>query len=164
MVVISDMAFRRPSLALVTVLVVVYSWCLVAVSALRWCRWFGFWCFGSGVVQVMGLYYSQVMGLTNLCYFTALHYCCFAFFLTTPKFGCGSAVAPFIFPIPFKKTTAESQPFSKTFFRRDFSSLRRSFSVLFLEFGCDCSEFGFGVPTWALMVFGVRAPIWASVD
>jgi hypothetical protein len=71
-------------------------------------------------------------------------------FVTIPKSGCGSVVAPFIFPLPFKKTTAVSQPLSKTFLRRDFSPLRRSFYVLFLEFGCDCSEFGFGVP-WLLL-------------
>jgi hypothetical protein len=106
-----------------------------------------FGAFGGGVVQVMGLYYSQVMGLTDLCYY----YLCFAFLVTTPKFSCGSTVAPFIFPLSFKKTTAKSQHLSKTFLHRNFSPLRRSFCVLFLEFGWDCSEFGFGAPTWLLL-------------
>jgi hypothetical protein len=62
--------------------------------------------------------------------------------------GCfGIAVVPTVWfcccavylPSTFQETTAVSQFVSKTFLRRDFSHLRRSFCVLFLEFGCDCS-------------------------
>jgi hypothetical protein len=109
------------------VLVVVVTNLCCAWRLYSWCRRFGFWCLwrwccaGDGAVL-----HSQVMGLMYLCYFTT------CVFVTTPKSGCGTVVTLFIFPLPFKKTTAESQPLSKTYLLRDFGPLRRG---LFFVFG-----------------------------
>jgi hypothetical protein len=73
-VVVSVMAFWRPSLAPVVVSDMAFWWCILGVWWLfLHCGGVGglnFGAFGDGALQVLGLYYSQVMGLTDSCYFT----------------------------------------------------------------------------------------------
>jgi hypothetical protein len=75
----------------------------------------------------------------------------FGVFVTTPKSGCGSAYVLFIFPLPFKKTTVESQPLSNTFICCDFSPLRRNLCFVFGVWLLLFSEFGFGASMGLLL-------------
>jgi hypothetical protein len=63
----------------------------------------------------------------------------FGIFVATPKSCCGSAYVLFIFPLPFKKTTVESQPLSLIHLFVATLALYAATYVLFLEFGCCCS-------------------------